>query len=172
MAGVKLERWERWFLYAATAVLAAFFLAILASIGQAGIHLPTRDGTIDPSRVDETPPFDRPGLRETGPGRFEAVIVARTWQFDTGETDADGLPIITVPAGAEVTFVATSVDVIHGLFVPETTVNAMIIPGRITRVTHRFDEPGEYLLVCHEFCGFANERIGHHSMYGKVVVEG
>ena len=172
MGRLELERWERWFLYGATAVLALFFLAILASIGQAGIHLPSEAGTVDPARVAETPPFDAPGVREVAPGRFEAVVVARTWRFETGETDADGLPVVTVPAGAEVTFVATSVDVIHGLFIPGTTVNAMVIPGRITRITQRFDEPGEYLLVCHEFCGLANAEVGHQSMYGKVVVEG
>ena len=30
----------------------------------------------------------------------------------------------------------------------------------------RFDEPGEHLLVCHEYCG-----IGHHTMAGRFIVE-
>jgi cytochrome c oxidase subunit 2 len=47
----------------------------------------------------------------------------------------------------------------------------MVIPGQITRVTQTFDEPGEYKFVCHEFCGLANEQVGHHSMFGRVVVE-
>ena len=46
-------------------------------------------------------------------------------------------------------------------------VNAMVIPGQITRITGTFDEPGEYNIVCHEYCG-----IGHHGMWGKVVVGG
>jgi len=74
---------------------------------------------------------------------------------------------ITVPAGAEVTFLIASKDVIHGFMIPRTTANAMVIPGQVTEVTYSFDDPGEHQIICHEFCG-----IGHHQMYGKVVVEG
>jgi cytochrome c oxidase subunit 2 len=71
-----------------------------------------------------------------------------------------------VPAGAEVTFIATTPDVIHGLHVAGTRINLMLIPGQVARFTYRFREPGEYLLVCHESCGLA-----HHAMDGRVVVE-
>ncbi len=171
MATLKIEKWERWFLYASVVILVGFLVAILASIGEAGIHLPTDEGSLDPNKVAETPPFDNPGLRQTGDGAYEAVMVARTWQFTTGETDADGIPTITVPAGSEVTFIVTSGDVIHGLYIPQTDVNAMIIPGRVTKISQKFETPGEYTFLCHEFCGLANEQIGHHSMYGKVVVQ-
>ena len=33
-------------------------------------------------------------------------------------------------------------------------------------MTHRFEEPGEYDFVCHEYCG-----VGHHTMAGKLIVE-
>jgi cytochrome c oxidase subunit II len=42
----------------------------------------------------------------------------------------------------------------------------MLIPGHISRVVHTFRERGEYLTICHEFCG-----LGHHLMAGKVIVE-
>jgi cytochrome c oxidase subunit 2 len=41
----------------------------------------------------------------------------------------------------------------------------MVIPGQVSRVTATFDKPGEYLIVCHEYCG-----AGHHVMFGKVIV--
>ena len=44
--------------------------------------------------------------------------------------------------------------------------NMMLIPGQVARNTYTFDEPGRYLLVCHEFCGS-----GHHLMSGEVIVE-
>ncbi|MCG8468343.1 MAG: cytochrome C oxidase subunit II, partial [Gemmatimonadetes bacterium] len=69
-------------------------------------------------------------------------------------------------AGSEVTFISTSTDVIHGIHIERTRLNMMLIPGQISRNTYRFDEPGEHLLVCHEYCG-----LGHHVMSGKVVVE-
>jgi len=160
---MQVERWERYFLYAAVAVLVAFFIAILASIGEAGIHLPTDEAQVDPNVVVTQAPFDNPGLFETGDNQYEAVMVARMWQWTPSE--------IVVPEGAEVTFTITSPDVIHGFLVNNTAINAMVIPGQITRVTQTFDEPGEYKFVCHEFCGLANEQVGHHSMFGKVVVE-
>ncbi len=89
---------------------------------------------------------------------LEAVIVARTWYFTPSE--------IRVPVGAEVTFIATSGDVIHGFYVAGTRVNAMLIPGQVTRLVYTFPVRGEYLLVCHEYCG-----VGHHTMSGKVIVE-
>ena len=47
-----------------------------------------------------------------------------------------------------------------------TRVNMMLIPGQITRNRYRFERPGEYTIICHEYCG-----VGHHTMYGKVVVK-
>ena len=40
------------------------------------------------------------------------------------------------------------------------------LPGQIARVSARFDKPGTYPFFCHEYCG-----LGHHAMFGKVVVE-
>jgi cytochrome c oxidase subunit 2 len=124
----------------------------------AGIHLPGRDARIDPTQVAQTPPFDEPGLVQVGPGRFEARMTAQVWSFAPAE--------IRVPAGSTVTFVATSKDVVHGLFVPRANVNLMLLPGQVARATAHFERAGEYPIFCHEYCGIA-----HHVMAGKVVVE-
>jgi cytochrome c oxidase subunit 2 len=42
----------------------------------------------------------------------------------------------------------------------------MLLPGQLSRVTARFDKPGEYPMICHEYCGIA-----HHTMGGKIIVE-
>jgi cytochrome c oxidase subunit 2 len=42
----------------------------------------------------------------------------------------------------------------------------MLIPGEITELDYRFEERGEHLLICHEYCG-----VGHHLMFGRVIVE-
>lgn len=156
---MKIDRYERIFLYSSAVVLAIFFSAVILSVSEAGIHLPSDEDTLDPKAVDTTPPFDNPGVFPLGDGTYLAVIVAEAWGYTPNE--------IIVPAGAEVTFVATSRDVIHGFMVPRTTINAMLIPGQVTRVSYTFDEPGEHDLLCHEFCG-----IGHHNMFARVVVEG
>lgn len=132
--------------------------ALLVTAFGAGIHVPSIAGRVDPMRVAETPPFDKPGLVQTGPLRYEARLVGQIWAFTPNE--------IRVPVGSTVTFVATSRDVIHGLFIPGANVNVMLIPGQIARVTARFDREGEFFMACHEYCGIA-----HHTMGGKVIVE-
>ena len=140
------------------AIPAGMLAALLVTAFGAGIHLPGREERIDPARVSQTPPFDSPGVVELAPGRYEARMTAQIWTFTPNE--------IRVPAGSTVTFVATSKDVTHGLLIRGANVNVMLIPGQVARVTARFDRPGEYPFVCHEYCG-----IVHHTMWGKVIVE-
>jgi cytochrome c oxidase subunit 2 len=89
---------------------------------------------------------------------YEVVVIGRAWSFEPSE--------VHVPAGAVITFTATSVDVLHGFNVEGTRLNMMLIPGQVSSNTYTFDEAGEYLLICHEYCGLA-----HHTMYGRVIVE-
>ena len=155
---MKVHTYEKTMLGVGIVLLAACGAALVwASVGH-NIHLPGASGRIDPGRVYSTPPFDRPGVREVAPGRYEAVIVAQAWSFTPAE--------IRVPAGAEVTFTATTVDIIHGLNVEGTRLNLMLIPGQVSRNTYTFREPGAHLIICHEYCG-----IGHHTMAARVIVE-
>jgi cytochrome c oxidase subunit 2 len=155
---MKVHAYERGFLIAGGVLLLGCMAALGYASLAAGVHLPGHEGRIHPSDIATTPPFDQPGVRQVGPNEYEVVIVARAWSFTPAE--------IRVPAGADVTFTATAADVIHGLNVEGTRLNLMLIPGQIARNRHRFDEPGEYLLICHEYCG-----LGHHAMAGMVIVE-
>lgn len=140
------------------AIPTGMLVALLVTAFGMGIHLPGHAGTVDPRTVAQTPPFDQPGIVQVAPGKYRAVLLAQIWFFTPRE--------IRVPVGSEVTFVATSRDVIHGLRIQGTNVNLMLIPGQISQATATFNRPGEFLLVCHEYCG-----IGHHTMSGKVIVE-
>jgi cytochrome c oxidase subunit 2 len=140
------------------AIPVGMLVALIVSAFGAGIHLPGDEGRVDPARVAETAPFDRPGVVELGPGRYEVRMIGQVWVFEPRE--------VRVPAGSTVSFVTTSQDVVHGLFIPGTTVNVMLLPGQVTRATARFDRPGEYLILCHEYCG-----AGHHIMEGRLIVE-
>lgn len=140
------------------AIPVGMLVALIVSAFGAGIHLPGEEGRVDPTKVAQTAPFNQPGVVELGPGRYEVRMVAQVWAFEPRE--------VRVPAGSTVTFVSTSKDVVHGLFIPGVNVNAMLLPGQVTRATARFNRPGEYLILCHEYCGLA-----HHIMEGKVIVE-
>jgi len=155
---MKVHTYEKAFLAVGLVVLLLCLAALAyASFGM-GIHLPGVSGRVDPRQARGTAPFDRPGVREIGPNRYEAVIIGQAWSFDPAE--------IRVPAGAEVVFTATTTDVVHGFHVQGTRLNMMLIPGQVSRNRYTFDEPGEHLIICHEYCG-----LGHHLMYGRVIVE-
>ena len=70
-----------------------------------------------------------------------------------------------VPAGVPVTLRATSPDVLHGLIVAGTNVNVEIVPGYVSEVRTTFDQPGDYYVPCHEFCG-----LGHQAMWARLRV--
>ncbi|MCZ8540534.1 cytochrome c oxidase subunit II [Psychrobacillus sp. FSL K6-2365] len=114
--------------------------------------------TIDPQKVDETAPFDKPGVYKTGDNEYEVVMTLQIFSF----TPMD----IEIPAGAKVTFVMTSKDVVHGFQVAGTNLNAMVTPGHIQRATQNFDEAGEYLVLCNEYCG-----AGHQMMSTTITVK-
>lgn len=153
-----IHRLERIVLALATGLLAVFLAAIFFGVTVRHIELPHPAGRIDPELLTVTPPFDAPGLVEVAPGRYQAVMRSSIWRFDP--------PTLTVPAGSTVEFLVATPDVIHGFRVLGTNVNVMVLPGEISRVVHTFDRPGEYLYICHEYCG-----IGHQAMYGVLTVE-
>jgi cytochrome c oxidase subunit 2 len=155
---MKVHTYEKAFLTLGAIVLLVCASALIYATVAHGIHLPGVGGRIDPAQVLRTPPFDSLGVRQVGPGRYQAVVIAQAWAFLPGE--------IRVPRGSEVEFVVTASDVLHGFNVEGTRVNMMAIPGQVSRAVYRFDRPGEHLIICHEYCG-----LGHHTMAGKVVVE-
>jgi len=140
------------------AVMIAAILVIIGITGfGAGFAVPDPVARVDPKTVANSLPFSDPGLRELAPGKYEAFILARTFLFQPRE--------ITVPAGSTVTFYVTSADVQHGFKIENTNVNLQIVPGQVSKLTTRFDTPGEFNFICHEYCG-----AGHAAMFGKVIV--
>lgn len=122
-----------------------------------GMGPPSHNETIDPQKVDQTAPFDNPGIRKIGDNEYEVVMILEIFSFTPSE--------IEVPAGSTVHFIVTSKDVTHGLQVAGTNINAMVMPGYIQKITQKFDKPGEYLVICNEYCG-----AGHHVMSTTITI--
>jgi cytochrome c oxidase subunit 2 len=156
--GTTVYLYELAWILPSIAIPVGMLVALAVTAFGVGIHVPGDAGRVEVTRVAETPPFDHPGVVMLGPDRYEVRMVAGIWSFNPGE--------VRVPVGATVTFVVTSRDVVHGLFIHGANVNVMLLPGQVARVRTRFDRPGEYPMLCHEYCGIA-----HHTMWGKVVVE-
>jgi len=156
-----IHRLEKIWLSIGIAML-IIFLAIVGISGFAmGMNPPTSDsahGRIDPTKVDTTPPFDKPGLIQAGDNLYEANMTAYLFSFDPGEME--------IPVGSTVMFNITSKDVVHGFAIVGTTVNMMVTPGEINHLSYKFDKPGEYLVLCNEYCG-----TGHEVMQARIIVK-
>ncbi|MCB1035970.1 MAG: cytochrome c oxidase subunit II [Acidobacteria bacterium] len=156
---MKIELYERIWIWVATLMIAAFLGAMVFAASRHAVHAPSHVETIDPLRVKVDSEFAHPGVFPQEDGSVLVVAVAEMFRF---------LPeTIRVPAGAPVRFRITSPDVIHGYQIVGTNANVMAIPGYVTDFTLSFPKPGEYLLLCNEYCG-----LSHHLMQGKLIVEG
>lgn len=155
---MQVDLYEKIWMWVAAGLIAIFLGAILFGVGSQAAHPPSHIETIDPASVYDNEEFGSPGIRETEDGRLIVSMVAEMFLFDPDE--------IVVPADTPVTFRITSPDVVHGIHVVGTNVNAMVIPGYVTEFSIAFPKPGEYLMACHEYCGLL-----HHEMMGMVIVE-
>ncbi|GAB4426864.1 MAG: cytochrome c oxidase subunit II [Anaerolineae bacterium] len=153
-----VDPYERIWIIVGVVMLIVFTTAITIASMAYGIQVPAPERRVDPNTVADSAPFNEPGLRELGGGKYEAYIVGRTWAWDPKE--------ITVPVGSTVTFFITAKDVQHGFMLWDTNLNIQIVPGQVSKLTITFDTPGEYPYICNEYCG-----VGHHTMAGKVIVE-
>jgi len=158
---MRIHRFEKLWLLASLVLIVGLIATVTYGAVGAGIEMVNdQGGTLAPDRIDRHPEFSEPGVRQAGENRYDVYVVAQQFLFEPGTTEA-----IRVPAGSTVTFHVTSSDVIHGFQIVGTNVNVMAVPGQITEITVQFDEPRQYGLVCHEYCGS-----GHHTMEGSIEV--
>ena len=73
--------------------------------------------------------------------------------------DANDIPTLVLPAGANVRLRLEAVDVIHSFFVPAFLVKKDMIPGMDNSLEVRPTIPGRYPGVCAEFCGLDHWRM-------------
>lgn len=152
-----VHRYERAWAYFSIGLVFVFFLAIVTAALAGGIQAPAPVGQVDPNDLSGTD-FARPGLRQLSPGHYEAYILAQNWTWTPNE--------IRIPAGSRLTLYLTTADVQHGFKVEGTNLNAMVVPGQVTKLSRTFKTPGEHWIICHEYCGN-----NHHNMSGKIIVE-
>ncbi|SFK54501.1 cytochrome c oxidase subunit 2 [Halobacillus dabanensis] len=152
-----LHKYEKnWLIFGIVALI--LFLSVVGVSAFHQGHTPSGGHMkIDPEKVNETAPFDNPGLYQREDGTYEVIMTAKAFGYDPGK--------VQVPAGKEITFTATSEDVVHSFSIVKTNVNMMVVPGEINHKKHTFDEPGTYLVVCNEYCGS-----GHHFMSTEIEV--
>jgi cytochrome c oxidase subunit 2 len=157
---MNIDPYEKNWMRISIGLLIGFAVAIAIAGFAFGFQVPSPEQKVDPNTVatDPNSPWSQPGLRELAPGKYEAYILAQTWQFTPRE--------MSIPKGSTVTFYVTSKDVQHGFKIQNTNMNVQIVPGQVSKLKITFDEPGRYNYVCSEFCGAA-----HAAMFGTLIVE-
>ncbi len=140
--------------------LAALAMLILGFYAlEANIQPPSNVETIDSTRLHLTKEFseDNLGVKVAPDGRIHVTMVAARYGFFPSE--------ITVPRGTPVTIRIASADVLHGLHVPGTNFNTMVVPGYVSEVNTVFPRAGDYPVLCNEYCG-----LGHDYMWSRLKV--
>lgn len=153
--------------YVAVLALVAAFLVFLTftTMSDLDANLPAQDtaraGELAQGGTDE-------GAAQSGrqppPAELEIEVTAArwNWRFDypeLGITQAagggEGVSTLVVPAGVNVRFNMTSLDVIHSFYIPRLRFKRDAFPELLTSFTLGFDEPGFYAKEgrCAEFCG-------------------
>lgn len=124
-----------------------FWLAILGGVGLSAVTL------------WEWPIAGHAAPAETPDVVIRAVGHQWRWELDRNE----------VRTGQLVAFEITATDVNHGLAIYKDkrhmVAQAQAMPGYVNRLLVRFDEPGEYEVLCLEYCGLA-----HHGMRAVIKV--
>lgn len=154
---MKVDLYERIWMWGVGVMLALFFAATAWAALTKSIQPPSHVETIDPARVMADRRFSQPGVSTDAQGRPHLRVVGMTFAW----LPAD----VTLPAATPITFHVTAMDVQHGFQIVGTNGQTMVIPGYVSQFTMQIDEPGEYLIVCNEYCG-----VGHHTMAGKLHV--
>jgi cytochrome c oxidase subunit 2 len=115
-------------------------------------------GLTVPDCLEGIKPFTEGSLEQKTDRQYELHMVARMWAFDP--------PEIILPVGAKVDIFLSSMDVTHGFQIVGTNLNLMAVPGAVNYGRVTFRKPGDYPIVCNEYCGVA-----HHGMFGMVHVK-
>jgi cytochrome c oxidase subunit 2 len=151
-----VDRSERLWAYVVGAVVAFVFAVIVFT----GLHWaaqpPSNVETIDATRLHLSGEFMDANLGTAiqPDGSVVIRVLAEQYSF---------VPqCIVVPTDTPVIFRVTSPDVVHGFLIVGTNVNSMVVPGFISEVRTSFEQPGEHLLPCHEYCSVGDEGRGAH----------
>lgn len=92
-------------------------------------------------------------MREMPDGAFPVEARGQMWSWSFIYPDGRVLPELVVPVGKPIELKLTSADVIHSFFVPAFRLKEDCMPGRENHAWFQADRPGEYTILCAEYCG-------------------
>lgn len=148
----------RW-IYASIIITGLFVTLITLDALIHDIHAPSHVETINSATLHLSDEFkeENLGVQVGSDGRITVRMVAGRYGFFP--------KYIELPSDTPLTFRWVSMDVLHGVHVPMTNMSTMIVPGYVAEVTTSFPKPGEYPMLCNEYCG-----LGHDHMWSNIEI--
>jgi cytochrome c oxidase subunit II len=153
-----VDFYEKIWLWLASLMIGVFVAAVIIAASSHAVQPPSHVETIDPTRVRIEGDFAKPRVEIADDGAARVIGLSSMFRFEPD--------VMRVKAGKKITFRLTSPDVVHGFQIVGTNANVMVVPGYVSQFSIVLDKPGEYLVVCNEYCGLA-----HHLMSARLIVE-
>lgn len=146
------------------AILVGLIIAFLVGmIAYMSVHWaampPVRTETIDPGTLHISGEFIETNLGSVAEadGTVTVRVLANQYSFTPS--------CLLVPKDTPIHIRGTAADVVHGFSVGQSNVNLMLVPGYISNFRTRFENTGEHMMPCHEYCG-----VGHAAMWARVKI--
>lgn len=156
---IHIDRLERKWIAISLLVIGLFVGIIVIDAFFHGVNPPGKVETINSASLHLSKEFaeENLGVQVDDNGQIIIRMVAGRYSFFPKHID--------VPAETKLTFRWVSMDVLHGVHIPMTNMSTMIVPGYVAEITTTFPKPGEYPLLCNEYCG-----LGHNHMWSNISV--
>jgi cytochrome c oxidase subunit 2 len=156
---VHVDHLERKWINIALSIVALLVGIIMVDAFYHSVNPPSKVETIDSAKLHLNKEFaeNNLGVQQDDKGAIVVRMVAGRYSFFPKH--------ISVPAETKLTFRWVSMDVLHGVHIPMTNMSTMIVPGYVAEITTSFPKPGEYPVLCNEYCG-----LGHNHMWSNISV--
>jgi cytochrome c oxidase subunit 2 len=159
LRSVHVDHLERKWINISLLIIALMVSIITIDAFFHGVNPPSKVETINSARLHLSKEFSESnlGVQLDDKGAIIIRMVAGRYSFFPKH--------IAVPAETRLTFRWVSMDVLHGVHIPMTNMSTMIVPGYVAEITTSFPKPGEYPVLCNEYCG-----LGHNHMWSNISV--
>jgi cytochrome c oxidase subunit 2 len=159
LLAIHIDRLERKWIAISLSVIGLFVGIIAIDAFFHGVNPPSKVETVNSASLHLSKEFaeENLGVQVDDKGQIIVRMVAGRYSFFPKHID--------VPAETKVTFRWVSMDVLHGVHIPMTNMSTMIVPGYVAEITTTFPKPGDYPLLCNEYCG-----LGHNHMWSNISV--
>jgi len=102
-------------------------------------------------------------LRDAPDGAMKVAVTARMWSWSFTYDNGRKSDMLKVPVGRPVSLDLTSMDVIHGFFIPAFRLKIDTVPGMTNHAWFIAERPGSHDIFCSVYCG-----LKHADMLSRV----